>query len=139
MPFTKFIEMVNPPDDNEIAAALEKAKTHWDDLKKHLSENYPDCSEEWKKSGKKYSWGLRLISKKRAILYLIPNEKFFTAALVLGPKAVAAARQSDLPPNILNDIENAKQYAEGRPLRLDVRQAADLKLVKKIAEIKMSC
>ena len=137
MPFAKFITMTTPPGDNDLAEAPGKAKNIWDDIIEHLEQSYSDLFQEWKKSGKKYSWVIRLATKKKVVVYLIPESAYFQAAFILGPKAVEAVRGSDLPATVKDEVENAKQYAEGRPLRMNIKTAADLKLAKKISAVKM--
>lgn len=52
---------------------------------------------------------------------------------------MAAARRADLPKNVLKLIDEAKKYAEGRAVRLEVRTKADLAHVATIAACKMDC
>ena len=137
MPLDKFVAMTKPPANSDLAEALAKAKKYWDNMIEHLEQSYSDLSQEWKKSGKKYSWVIRLATKKKVVVYLIPENKYFQAAFILGPKAVEAVRSSDLPDAIKTEMEDAKQYAEGRPLRMNIKTAADLKLAKKIVAVKM--
>ena len=49
-----------------------------------------------------------------------------------------AAHESDLPVSILKIIDNARRYAEGRGVRLEVRSAEDVCNVGKLAAIKMA-
>ena len=92
-------------------------------------------SKEWKfmKSG----WVLVPKCKTRTVCYLFPAEGFFTAAFVLGEKAVDAARKSTLPKKILDAMEEAKPYAEGRGFYVRAAKPADLKHLITLATIKM--
>lgn len=47
-------------------------------------------------------------------------------------------RSSELPENIMNTIEGAQVYVEGRAVRLEVRTAEDIGSVVGIAAIKMA-
>ena len=76
--------------------------------------------------------------KKRTVLYMTPCERYFLASFALGEKAVQAAHQSDLPDSVLNIIDSARKYAEGRGVRLEVRSKKDLENVKELAAIKMA-
>ena len=58
------------------------------------------------------------------------------AAFILGDKAVTAARKSKLPPDVLKIIDEAKRYAEGTAVRIEVHAAKDVNLVKTLAKIK---
>jgi hypothetical protein len=125
------------PDDEQLAEVLGESKRFWDEIADHLSEQYDPLTEEWKYSGQKWGWSLRLIHKKRTILYLTPGIGFYYTGFVLGGKAVEAAQQSGLPADVLDAINVAPKYAEGTGVRLEVRTVEDLEAVKKLAKIKM--
>jgi hypothetical protein len=57
---------------------------------------------------------------------------------VFGGKATEEARQSDIPEAVLETINEARVYAEGRGFRLEVRKKLDLETMKKLAAIKMA-
>ena len=61
-----------------------------------------------------------------------------SAGFALGEKAVKAAHQSKLPKAVLDLIDSAPKYAEGRAVRLEVRTKKDVALVEKLAAIKMA-
>ena len=76
---------------------------------------------------------MRLKSGERNIVYLIAGAGEFEAALVLGDRAVAAARDRGLAAM----VEGAKRYAEGTAVRLPVKSAKDIATVKKLVAIKL--
>ena len=86
----------------------------------------------------KAGWALRLKLKKRTIVYLGPREGCFRASFILGDKAVAAARSSDLSKATLKLLEKAPRYAEGTGVRLLVKSSRGLAAVKKLAVIKLA-
>jgi hypothetical protein len=94
--------------------------------------------QEWKSSSAKYGWSLLLKKKKRTILYIGPCDGCFRASLVLGDRAVAAARQSDLSSSALKLLDEAPRYAEGTGLRLIVKSLKDLPTIRKLALIKLA-
>ena len=53
-----------------------------------------------------------------------------------GEKAVAVVEKSDLPQELITELKNARKYAEGRGLRIDVKSPADVENIKKRVEIK---
>ena len=91
---------------------------------------------EWHSSSVKLGWSLRLHVKKRNIVCLGPRKGWFLAAFVLGDKAVAVARKSDLPAGVHKMIAEARCYAEGTAVRIEVHDAPDLAVVKMLARIK---
>ena len=60
------------------------------------------------------------------------------AVFIFGEKAVAAAEKSALPEFIIDMIRSAKKYMEGRVIRIEVRQQADIKNIEKLVEIKLA-
>jgi hypothetical protein len=138
MALSAFDDKSNPPRDNDLAAMLGSAFVFWNELKRLITSRFSPLSEEWGFTSKKTGWGLRLKGEKRTVLYMTPCEGYFIASFALGEKAVKAARESDLPVSILQVIDGAKKYAEGRGVRLEVRSAEDVRNVEKLAVIKMA-
>jgi len=138
MALSAFDDKLHPPEADDLVAVLGKAAARWDALLTHLHEQYPPAEEQWGFSGTKWGWGLRVKQKRRAILYMTPQEGFFYIGFALGEKAVSAAAEIRLPKRVVTAIEEAPRYAEGRGLRLDVRRDSDLGWVRKLAAIKMA-
>jgi len=84
------------------------------------------------------SWSLRLRRTARVSLYLIPQTEHFLVGVVLGEKAVRAAPDSDLSAAVLELIDKAPRYAEGRGFRLPVATRDDLAAAERLAGLKMS-
>ena len=126
------------PDEDMLAHMLGQSKGLWDAILAYLAEEYPGVQNKWGFPGAKYGWSLRPKLKKRTILYLTPHRGSFSVALVLGERAVAAAEESTLGPDILEAIRNAKPYVEGRGIRFEVNGRDDVETVKKLVEIKMT-
>ena len=121
-----------------LSAALGSSFVHWNQLKQVLAANYPPVSFEWGFTSKNTGWGMRIKHKERVILYLTPCEGYFLASLALGDKAMKATKESKLPPKVLKIIAGSKRYAEGTGIRLEIRNAADVQSVEKLAVIKLS-
>ena len=121
-------------------ATLGKTSAHWARLHADLSAEYGPLAEKWIFSAKTQRWSLQLKheKKKRTVLYLIVCPGHFLAGFALGEKACRAARASDLPAAVLETIEAAPRYAEGRGVWLEVRSWKDAEDVKKVAAIKMA-
>lgn len=126
------------PNDCDLAKALGRTKRLWDDLKNYVAKEHEPITEEWKHYGKKYGWTLRLVQKKRTILYLIPCKGHYMAGFVFGQKAVQAARKSKLPKAVITVINDAKRYVEGTGFRVPVKKKQDLDSIKKLVTIKMA-
>jgi hypothetical protein len=133
-----FIGQPKPPTDAELAVALGDAKALWDKLLEDLAGRLKLTVQEWNSYSSKAGWSLRLKFKDRNIVYLAPCKECFFASFALGDKAVAAARAIGLPPNVLKIINEAKRYAEGTAVRLEIKQAKDIEAVTKLAGIKLA-
>jgi len=134
-----FIGKAGIPTDDDLAAALGRsAKALWDRLLVSLAEQHGIVTREWNSYSPKAGWSLRLKRGKRAILYLSPCRGCFRASFALGGKAVEAARESGLPPRVIEIIDTARRYAEGTGVRVDVNRPADIAIVQKLAAIKLA-
>lgn len=131
-----FIGKKTQPTPNDVAAQLGAATASWNELLAWLKTQGIEC-KEWKSISPKYGWSLRPAVKARTIVYLGPCANCFRASFVLGDKAVAAAKASDLPKPLLEQIATARRYAEGTGVQMLVREPADLRAVEKLVEIKL--
>jgi len=138
MALSVFDDKARKPRDSELADVLGRTKKTWDDLQAALSREYDPIVAEWGFAGQNWGWSLRVKHKKRTILYLTPCKRYFMAGFALGEKAVKAAHKGDVPDAVLSLIEGAKKYAEGRGVRLEVRNKKDVSAVTKLAAIKMA-
>ena len=127
-----------PPTDGDLAKALGRSKARWDELIAHIEATYAPVTYKWLPPYKEFAWVLRLIRKKRTILYLTPCRRYFLCAFVLGGKATDAARAAGLPADVMAIINDAPVYGEGRGFRLEVRTKADVETMKQLAAIKMA-
>lgn len=132
-----FVNQPDPPTDSELAAALGPTKALWDQLLAALADEHELVIREWNSYSRKAGWALRVKRVERNILYLSPCQGWFLASLALGDKAVQAARQGSLPPRVLRIISEARRYAEGTAVRLEVHTAADIAAVIQLAAIKL--
>ena len=138
MALSAFDEKSKEPRREELTVVLGEAADLWDQLISNLRSRFDPLAKDWGFSGKKWGWALRLKHKKRVVLYLTPADGFFYAGFALGQKAVDAARDSDLPPSILEIIDSSQKFAEGRGVRLGVRSDVDVRSVMQLADIKMA-
>jgi hypothetical protein len=137
MPVTNaFAGKPKPPTEKELKAELGASKALWDELVDELAKEHK-LAREWSSYSKKAGWSLRLKRGERNIVYLSPFHGCFRASFALGDKAVQAARESGLPQKTTKIINEAKRYAEGTAVRIDVNGPEDLPTVKQLAVIKL--
>lgn len=132
-----FVDKGNPPTDADLARVLGEAKEHWDAVVGLLERAGGGLRLEWKFYGKAHGWQLKALVKKRSIAYLVPRSDRFTAATALGEQALGAAREGDLPADLLARIEAEKTYPEGRPARLEVTRPEHVEAFGKLLALKL--
>ena len=138
MSVSVFEDKATIPDDKMLAKALGKSNRLWQEIKKHLKAEYGELIEEWKFYGQKSGWILKTLRKKRNLFFFVPLEGSFQVSFIFGEKAVAAVEKSDLPKELITELKNARKYAEGRGMRIDVKNSADIEHIKKLVEIKVN-
>ena len=126
------------PTDDEVAEKLASTYKWWKGIIDHLYEHYPNITEEWNFSGEKYGWSLRILSKKRRIIYLIPCEGYFKFALVFGQKALKIVLSSHIHEEIKHELKAAKTYAEGTGFRMDMKDEKLFADIKDLIDIKFN-
>ena len=131
-----FIGKKTQPSAKGLAAMLGDSLEAWKKLTVWLT-GKGICCKEWHSISPKYGWAIRPKLKSRNVLYMGPCAGCFRVSLVLGDRAVAAARASDLPKAVLLEIAGARRYAEGTGIRLLVTRAEDLAPVRALVEIKL--
>ncbi|ALR31014.1 hypothetical protein ATE47_10960 [Chryseobacterium sp. IHB B 17019] len=126
------------PTLDQLKEALGETYDLWQCLEKFTHEHDHNSKSEWHFSGQKFGWSLRVKDKKRVIIYLLPREKFFKAAFVFGQKAIEKILESNISESIKTELINAKIHAEGRGIRIEVRDRSHLKDIEKLIEIKIA-
>lgn len=138
MAISIFTNKAEIPDDFMLSGALGDLFGVWMNMRDYVFDVYPKATEEWNSPGQKQGWSFRIKDKKRAIIYLLPQEKYFLVAFVFGAKATTEALSSGISNEIKNTIESAKVYAEGRGFRIEVRNEAIVEDIKKLIDIKVA-
>jgi hypothetical protein len=133
-----FVGRTRKPSEAELSEALGPAKEPWDALVARLAEDHGVRDQEWKSYSPKAGWSLRLARKKRTIVWLAPCPGAMRVAILLGDRALAAARQAKLPKRLRKALDEAVRYPEGTAARIDVRSARDVPGLARLAEIKLA-
>ena len=133
-----FDNKAHEPGPSELRKVLGPSAQLWNQLISTIAKTHTPIKEVWNYGGPKYGWALRLKQKDRVVLYLIPQTKHFLVGVVLGEKAVKAVRECGVPASIMELIDNARVYAEGRGIRIPITTKQDIEAVQKLASAKMS-
>lgn len=136
MALSIFDEKANQPSDDVLSKTLGEIYPVWNDLKNYALSKNNDYYEEWSFTGKNYGWGFRIREKKRVIVYMTPNKDHFLFSVVFGEKATNEALESEISKDIKGIISSAKVYAEGRGIRMEVKNKMIVSDLKKLIDIK---
>ena len=137
MPTSIFTDQSRPPTAADLKEVLGKTYNLWNQLHDFVFQCNPDATDEWKYGGKNYGWGYRIKDAKRVIVYFMPCNKYLIASLVFGEAATKLALESKVSTEIKTIISSAKVYAEGRGIRIEVKNKATLEDVKILVGIKV--
>jgi hypothetical protein len=132
-----FLDKKKKPDNILIKQALGEAYPVWDYFLTQLNNDYKFLHEEWKFYGSKYGWGMKMLMKKRNLFFFSVCNNFFIITFVFGDRGVMAVEKSDLPSFLINELVNAAKYAEGRGLKILVRNKDDIHNIIKLVKIKV--
>jgi hypothetical protein len=127
-----------PPTGAGLTARLGAAAGLWRSAVSQATERAPGLAEAWHFAGAKIGWSLRLVDGDRIIVYLTPDAGAFRVGLVLGAKAVAAAREAGLSTTAAAILDKAPRHAEGYGVRFQVAASADLEPFDELLAIKLA-
>ncbi len=133
-----FINKEEQPNETDLKRGIGNTFATWQAFANYTRSLYPKATEEWHFSGAKYGWSYRISDKKRVLLYLLPRDNYFKVAFVFGQKAVDVILKTEISENIKTEIRKAKVYAEGRGIRIDIRDTALVRDIEELIAIKIS-
>jgi hypothetical protein len=136
MPLSVFHDREQVPTDDAVRRILGGAHAAWDQLLGLVTERIGAVSEVWRCTNARTGWGLRLLREDRVILYMTPQPRQFIVSFALGERAVEAARVTTLSAPVLQAIDAAPRFAEGRGVRITVRDGRDIQTITRLAQIK---
>jgi hypothetical protein len=117
------------PTPAALAKTLGKAKPHWDALQAAAAEAAPNAGAEWKYYASLKGWRCIVKAGRLSLAHLRPDEGSFLASFGLSDKAIDAAAAHGVPAELIEAARAAKKGTEGRPLRVQVKTAKDLRAV----------
>lgn len=126
------------PTQDKLIVALGELFGIWQQFVDFTKKNYPDTKEEWHFSGEKFGWSYRIKDSKRVIIYLLPRDRFFKVAFVFGKKAMEQILNSTISEGIKTELLTAKAYAEGRGIRIEVKDTSNFDDIIKLIQFKIN-
>ncbi|NVO10784.1 MAG: DUF3788 family protein [Bacteroidales bacterium] len=131
-----FTDKNSTPSNDDLKESLGDTYQLWQLIKDYVISKYSKGIEEWNCSN--YGWSFRIKDKKRAIIYLLPRDEFFKVAFVFGQKATDIIMQSQISQAIKAELSAAKVYAEGRGIRIDIKNDNIIADIRKLIDVKMA-
>jgi hypothetical protein len=133
-----FDDRSHPPTPAAVRRALGPTARLWTTLLATARALAGPVSEEWNFAGAKFGWSMRVKRGDRILLYLTPQSGAFVVGVVLGDKAVEAARAAGtVSQAALTLVAGAPKYAEGRGVRVQVTSDDELLVAVDLAKMKI--
>ncbi len=125
------------PNPGMLTYDLASAKPFFDKIADTIATQYGAFTSEWKFYNKKSGWVLKMFSKKRNVLFMVPCTGYFKVVFTFGNKATDMVLASHLPDTIKCSLLEAPKYAEGRTIQLEVKTETDLQNVLQLITFKL--
>lgn len=122
-----------PPTESEVQAILGSAYAAYTALLARAPE-----IREWKRYSKTAQWALKTGDKAGTLFYVQVSPGAVQVTVGIGNRAAEAVLAGSPPvtDSVREAILVAKSYVEGRPVRIEVRDVADLAAVDELLAIK---
>ena len=125
-------DVPRPPADATLERSLGAAWPAY----RTLVEGQAGLRPEWKYYGQKYGWSLKLFAGKRNLCFVGPRDGEFMVAFIFGERDVPRVLAADIPQVLKDEFGATRPYAEGRGLRVSVRDISELTTVLALLDIK---
>ncbi len=132
-----FDDQLVEPNEQMLSAELGEANGYFNEICLFIRERYESFIAEWKYYGKSSGWVLKLLVKKRNVLFIIPCRGYFRVSFTFGDKAVHEIMEKELPGFNKQELLNAKKYAEGRTIQFEVKTEDECRNVLVLIAIKL--
>ena len=123
-----------PPSARELTSLLGRSHNAF----VALTQRGAAVTREWRRYSKKSPWVLKVNQGDRTLFYAAPKAGAFEATVVLGERATEAALAGRVSKRLHPAIQAATPYAEGRPVRVVVREEADVVGVEQLLAVKLN-
>lgn len=132
-----FIDKKSKPSPQDLKKGIGSTSILWQQLVDFTKEKYPNAMEEWNFASERFGWSFRIKDKKRVLIYFLPRDQFFKVAFVFGQKAVDIIQLSKISDTIKKELMEAKVYAEGRGIRIEVKDKSMIRDIEELISIKI--
>jgi len=124
------------PTDAMLSHELGSAIDWLQQICTFIENDLGSLSHDWKYYGQKSGWVLKLIHRKRNLLFVIPLQGSFNVVFTFGEKAFLKILKSELPDYIKTELLDATTYSEGRTIQLHISSEERLQAIFELIKIK---
>ena len=135
MSISCFVDKSCVPTEKAIQHKLGPTLPLWTSIVDALSNRKAEQSLKYL-YGRQYGWAKQFRIKGKPIIALFPNENTFVALIILNAGQLLAASQLHLHKNVINAIDAANLYREGKWLFVRVQKLHDLKDIEALLRLK---
>ncbi len=132
-----FITKETMPDEEMVNQALGSNYAHLQAIRRFIAEEIGDTTEEWKFYGRKLGWTLKKFYKKRNLFFIGIYKGYFKIAFVFGERAAQNVLDSNIAASLKKELSEARKYAEGRGISINVENENYLDDIKELIRIKV--
>lgn len=125
------------PTEEIIFSHIDKSKTFWESLFKHIHTNHPDFSEEWRYYNDGKSWLMKVTRKSKTIFWLSLVENTFRITFYFGDKAETAMKESRISAALKKQFVDGRRYGKIRGLTLMMDNKQNVESTKELISIKL--
>ena len=132
-----FIIKETMPNEEMINEVLGSNYAHLQEIRLFIAEEIGDTIEEWKFYGKKLGWTLKKFYKKRNLFFIGIYRGYFKISFVFGERAAENVFNSGISAALKKELSEARKYAEGRGISINVENDGYLDDIKELIRIKV--
>ena len=124
------------PNDEDLEDVLKGSLDTYNKLISFLEKEYGALTKEWKFYSKKAGWTLRITGEKRNLIFFSPNDDYFLVTVNMSVKVSKIVLDLDISDTTKKLIKEAKPYAEGLSILIEVKKEEDLEDIKTILNVR---
>lgn len=125
------------PDTKKFNEELGESRLLFENICGFIKSNYGHLETEWKHYGKKSGWILKMLNKNKNLMFVIPAQKYFKVSFTFGEKAYQEIINGNYPDFLKKEMISANKYAEGRTIRLEIKNSEDSQVVMNLIKLKL--
>lgn len=132
-----FSNPTRQPGDDLVFALIGDRKKYWQEIMKHMLENYRDITWSWNWYNDGKQWLFKMVQKKKTIFWAaVLATGQFRITFYFGDKAEPVILESKLPQKVKDAFMDGPRYGKIRAITLLVENGEDMDTVLKTAAIK---